>query len=127
MIGSPVFTSYDDRMLQRALDATAPGVADIIDLDSLHCCPECRHWLAGRGKKQEGRCALFEKIMRGRKGTKPRPLRALHRACRKWVSNLGNRTRSDRDAGRSSSGRHEWPRTANPARSGRERHRLTAR
>jgi hypothetical protein len=99
MIGSPFFTSYDDRMLQRALDATAPGVADIIDLDSLHCCPECRHWLAGRGKKQEGRCALFENIMRGRKA--PSPVRSVPYACRKWVSNLGNGTRSDRDAGRS--------------------------
>jgi hypothetical protein len=44
-------------MLQRALDATAPGMADIVDLDSLHFCDECAHRLPIKGKEGQLRCA----------------------------------------------------------------------
>jgi hypothetical protein len=61
-LGSPFLTSYDDRMLERAFAETAPGQADIVDLDSLHTCSECAHWRAGRGKGKTGYCHVFMKL-----------------------------------------------------------------
>ena len=71
-------------MLERAYHETAPGMADFVDLDSLHVCSGCAFWLAGRGRNGDGRCGLFERLMRDRKGTQPKPLRAKQRACRKF-------------------------------------------
>ena len=99
-LGSPFLTSYDDRMLERAFAETAPGQADIVDLDSLHTCSECAHWRAGRGKGKTGYCRLFMKFARL---SAPGPkLRAQQRACRRWQSNLPVASGMGAEAGPSS-------------------------
>jgi hypothetical protein len=75
--------------LDEALRLTNAGMADFVDLGSVHVCKECRHWLPSKGKEGVGRCALQAALMRGRRGAQPRPLRASQQACRKWTSDLG--------------------------------------
>jgi hypothetical protein len=74
--------------LEEALRRAEAGMADIVDLASLHNCSQCAHWVAIKGKDGQGRCALYERLTRDRKGAKPRPLRTRQQACRKWISNL---------------------------------------
>jgi hypothetical protein len=86
-LGSPYLTPAYGLALERALAETVPGMADIADIASLHACQECRHWVASKGRKEMGHCALAMRLMRL---SKPGPkLRARQRACRKWLSNLG--------------------------------------
>ena len=77
--------------LEEALRRTEAGMADFVDLASLHNCSQCAHWHAIKGKDGQGRCALFTAFMRGhrKKAAMPRPLRAAQQACRKWASDLG--------------------------------------
>jgi hypothetical protein len=80
-------------LLEEALRRTEPGMADIVDLGSLHNCEQCGNWRAIEGKDGQGRCALYERLTRDRKGAKPKPLRARQQACRKWLSDLGDSSR----------------------------------
>jgi hypothetical protein len=108
-IGSPFLTSYDDRMLEHTSAETNPGMADIVDLDSMHTCSKCRHWLAGSGKKEDGCCGLFEKLMRGRKAP------SLARSARGNVPVGSGFPTLGMAEGPTSIQRRQWPRLAPPA------------
>jgi hypothetical protein len=80
VIGGQNLTMGYTPALERAFAETNPGMADIVDVGTPHVCGECQHWLPGRGRKEEGRCALFHHRM-GEPGAK---LCARQRACRQW-------------------------------------------
>jgi hypothetical protein len=89
VLGKPFHTESYGVEAGRSHAETVPGMAHFVDVYSLHTCSQCGHWLPIKGKEGIGNCALFQRLARGRRGAKPKPLRASQRACTKWSSNLG--------------------------------------
>jgi hypothetical protein len=84
VIGSPYLTPAFGSAFEQALRDTQRGMADFVDVGSLHTCKECVFWRKAK-REGEGHCALFMRLMRGGQGAK---LKGSQRACKRWLSGI---------------------------------------